>query len=68
MQSLTVAIPVLVESQCNLVKFLLFFKKKKVCDTILNHFLSAVRLSTSPPAAKWESELQVKVIQEGMEG
>lgn len=39
-----------------------------VCDTILNHFLKAVSLTTRHAAAKLESELQVDVIQEDLEG
>lgn len=39
-----------------------------VCDSILNHFLKAVSLSTRHTAAKLESELQVDVIQDDLEG
>lgn len=41
----------------------------KVCDGILNNFLSAMKLSPPPSATKLESKMQeTTVIREGMEG
>lgn len=58
----------LVVSHC-ISRYLIHTVDDKVCDTILNNFLSAMKLSSPPSATKLESKMQeTTVIREGMEG
>lgn len=58
----------LVVSHC-ITRYFIRTADDKVCDAILNNFLSAMKLSSPPSATKLESKMQeTTVIREGMEG